>query len=217
MDQKPNVSIVVPVYNMTNSVEFLQRNLDSILKQTYTDYEIVISDNSSDDMLHIAIMLYPFPDMSKIKYFQNRKKLGMANNTNYAIDQAQGNLIKILYQDDYFADENSLKEIVDNFGDYKWLVTGCTHTNGRPHLPKFNQHANTIGSPSVLAFKREVPVRFDPKFYWVLDLDFYRKMFEIYGEPKYLNSINVVIGIGEHQSTFLLSNMRKQIEEDMMK
>jgi len=211
MDKRPNVSVIVPIYNMSNAKFFLQRNLESIAKQTYKDYEIVISDDSEDDMLKIWVT-----NFIPVKYVKNTTGQGMARNTNNAIEHATGKIVKVLYQDDYFSDENSLQLVVNEMGKAQWLVTGCTHTNGRPHLPKYNPKANTIGSPSVLSFKRDVPVRFDPKFYWVLDLDFYRKMFDLYGEPKYLNEINVVIGIGEHQSTALLSDERKAIEEKMM-
>ena len=211
------VSIVCPIYNMTNAKEFLKRNLDSILLQSFKDYEIVISDDSSDDMLDIWIRQHHYP----VKYFKN-KVHGMAGNTNNAIEKANGNLIKILYQDDYFYHEDSLQEIVKAFiPGTKWLVTACIHSNGtelfNEHQPFYSKTENTIGSPSVLTFKNSVTIRFDPKLFWVLDLDFYRKCFQYYGLPKILNKVNVVIGIGEHQSTFLLSDRSKAIEEALMK
>lgn len=209
--QAIKVSIIVPIYNMDHAQMFLKRNLESILMQTFKDYEIIVSDDSTDDMLKIWLKKYP------IKYYRNSGVPGMANNTNNAIEYAHGELIKILYQDDFFYNENSLQDIVDAFTKKTdWLVTGCTHTDGRPHLPFYSRTMNTIGSPSVLTIRNGNPLRFDPQFKWVLDLDFYRRCFERYGLPKVLPKTNVVIGIGEHQSTFLLSDKRKQIEEAMM-
>lgn len=217
----PKISIVCPVYSMSHAWDMLKRNLDSIMSQSFTDYEIVVSDNSADDQLHINLMRYPFPD-SKFKYIKNRERLGMANNTNNAIDNASGELIKILYQDDYFYDDNSLEDIIKNFKDSDtWLVTGCAHEKngivGNFHRPFFTRSENNIGSPSVLTFRRSVPLRFNPELYWTLDLKFYRDLFDMYGKPKIVETINVVIGLGDHQSTHLLSDERKRIEEAMMK
>ena len=212
----PKVSICIPIYNMDNAEEFLKRNLDSVMKQTFTDYEIVISDDSEDDLLKCWLDDYP------VKYFKNLGQKGMANNTNNAIEQAKGELIKILYQDDYFYDENSLQEIIRGFSkNVDWLVTGCIHeVDGRrmnPHQPFYSENENTIGSPSVLTFRNTIRQRFDLEFYWVLDLDFYKQLFRRYGLPKILPTINVVIGLGEHQSTNKLSEQRKILEHQLLK
>ncbi len=211
----PKISVCIPIYNMSNAVDFLRRNLDSILMQTFKDYEIVVTDDSSDDMLQIWMEQHKYP----VRYFKNSTGSGMARNTNYAMGQANGQLIKILYQDDYFYHEDALQHIVDNFKEEdKWLVTGCTHAPIEViHYPTFNRDRNTIGSPSVLTMRSGLMVAFDPKLHWILDLDLYRRLFEKFGPPKILNEVNVVIGIGTHQSTFLLSDRAKQIEEDLMK
>ncbi len=48
------VSMAIPTYSMSNrGAEFLQYALDSIFMQTYTDYEIVVSDHSKDDKIRI--------------------------------------------------------------------------------------------------------------------------------------------------------------------
>ncbi len=212
-NKAPKISCVVPIYNMDNATEFLKRNLESILIQTYKDYEIVISDDSEDDMLKIWLRNYP------VQYYKNLGNKGMANNTNHAISKAQGEYIKILFQDDYFFDENSL-EVIDNGlrRNPSWMVTPCTHTDGRPHEPFYSESENTIGSPSVLTIHKDVLIRFDPQFHWVLDLDLYRRLFKEYGKPKILRcGPNVVIGIGTHQTTNKLTDMRKELEFKMLK
>lgn len=162
----------------------------SIEKQTYKDYEIVITENGK-----------------------------MAENTNSAIKKAKGDIIKILFMDDYFNHENALKNIVENFKG-GWLVTGCVHNGGgenyNPHLPSYNDmiHTgqNTIGSPSVLSFENNEPLLFDEEMSWLLDCDLYKRLYERYGEPTILNDLNVTIGVGDHQMTHLLTEEEKLSE-----
>ncbi|HWW42106.1 glycosyltransferase family 2 protein [Pedobacter sp.] len=212
----PKISIVVPVYNMSNAVQFLKRNLDSIVSQTFKDYEIVVSDDSDDDQLKIFCHKY------QVRYVKNKGSKGMANNTNHAIENAKGKLIKILYQDDYFNTESSLEDINRYFVGYaSWMVSGCAHSDGitqfNDHFPFYSESENTIGSPSVLTFKREVEERFDPEFHWVLDLDLYKRLYHNYGKPKILNKVNVVIGLHLGQKTYLLSDERKLLEYELLR
>lgn len=213
------VSIVTPIYNMDNAQYFLERNLKSIYIQEYDDYEIIISDDSDGDELKIWLSKIDMP----IRYFRNKGRKGMANNTNHAIDQATGDLVKILYQDDYFYDSRSLEKIVEHFTpSTTWLATGCTHTmNGvdffNDHQPYYSESDNSIGSPSVVTFKREVKERFDPNFHWVLDLSFYKDLYRKYGKPKIYDPVNVVIGVHLGQKTNLLSDERKALEHKLIK
>lgn len=167
----------------------MKRCLDSIEMQTFKDYEIIQSEDEYG--------------------------LGMSRNTNHVMSKASGELIKILYQDDYFATRDSLQQIVDGFEEKDmWLVTACGHDPGASiHHPYYSEDKNTIGSPSVVTIRRTVTERFDPNLKWVLDLDFYRRLHKKYGEPKILNSINVVIGVGDHQETSRLSDEIKRKEE----
>ena len=214
----PKVSICIPIYQgMGNSWQLLKRNLDSIIKQTFKNYEIVISDDSTDEYLSNLVLNYVSQYPIFCHYSQNRGEKGMAQNINYAIDKANGELVKILFQDDFFYSQDSLDDIIRHFTyQTTWLVTGCTHfMDGlyfNPHEPYFSESENTIGSPSVLTFRRTADIKFDPQFRWVLDLDLYKQFFRKYGSPKILKKINVVIGIHEGQTTYNLSDEFK-IEE----
>lgn len=192
-EDKPKISIAVPTHDMKNGDFFLNRLIDSIEMQTFDDYEIVIT-----------------------------KEGRMAENTNAAIKKCKGEIIKILYMDDYLAHEKSLQEIVDNFKG-GWLVTGCEHDAGsgerfNPHYPVFNanDYDNYIGSPSVLSFENNEPLFFDETLTWLLDHDLYKRLYARYGPPTILNSLNVVIGIGEHQMTNILSDELKLKERDFI-
>lgn len=190
------ISVCIPYYDgMENGAFFLKRAIDSVTSQSYKDYEIVLTNEGS-----------------------------MPVNTNAAIKRAKGDIIKILYQDDYLAHKDSLKETAHNFKG-GWLVTGCVHDDGKsignPHLPTWNdemkQGKNTIGSPSVLVFENKNPFLFDERMSWLLDCELYGRLYERYGLPTFLNTVNVVIGIHPGQMTHLMSEETKLSEYKLLK
>jgi glycosyltransferase involved in cell wall biosynthesis len=210
------ISVCIPTYEMGGvGKEKLKRSLDALKTQTYKDFEVVISDNSDDDEIKNLCVDNPDYASLSIRYFKNPRK-GLAQNTNEAIKHATGIIIKILYMDDYLVNEQALERIKDNFTGH-WLVTGCEHDDGtkrfHPYYPKYSKEImlgkNTIGSPSVLAIKNDHPLLFDESMTWVLDCDYYQRMYDKYGEPVILNEINVIIGVGKHQMTNILTGTYK--------
>jgi hypothetical protein len=185
---KNMISIVIPVYDkMKDGDFFLNRCLDSIKYQTYTDYEIVMTHEGNSP-----------------------------HNTNLGIKQAKGDLIKILHQDDYFTHKDSLKEIIDNFkGD--WLITGCSNNWYPVYTGDIHLGNNKLGSPSVLTIRNKLDMYFDEKLIWLFDCDFYKKMYNKYGEPTILMGDNVTIGEGNHQATNLITNTEKEKEVFIMR
>ena len=214
--KETGISVCIPTYEMHGKAEkLLIRGFDMLKKQTYKNFEVVISDNSKDDVVRNLCEGSQYKSLD-IKYAKYPGK-GTSKNTNNAMGMASGKLIKILHMDDYLANENSLQDISDNFKG-NWLVTGCGHDmgNGRiinAHFPRYNQKIylgkNTIGSPSVLTIKNENPLMFDEKLIWLTDCDYYERLYARYGEPDILNKVNVIIEVGEHQTT---SNLKKEIK-----
>lgn len=221
MAKNIKLSVAIPVHNMQGGEDFLRQSLRMLSLQTFKDFEVVISDNSDDDRLIKVCREFDL----NIKYFKNPIK-GMAPNTNEAMEQCTGELIKILYQDDYLADVTSLQEIVTAFDpNDRWLVAGCAHTTDgiewqRPHYPRYNNEMikgeNTIGSPSVLTVRNDGHLKFDDTMTWLLDADLYRRYYDKHGEPKILRSINVIIRQGSHQMTNILTNEQKLAEHNYM-
>ncbi len=216
------ISICIPTYEMNGEgKKLLKRNLDMLKIQSYKDFEVIISDNSENYDIKNLCLENQYSSL-KIKYFKNPRK-GMAPNTNEAMKKATGEIIKILYMDDYLSTENSLQQIKDNFKGH-WMVTGCEHDDGEkihnPHFPKYNRKLylgkNTIGSPSVLSIKNENIFLFDEKMSWLLDCDYYKRLYDKYGKPTILNEINVIIGTGKHQTTKILSTFTKLKESFYM-
>ena len=193
-NNNPKISVCVPIHDMTNGDKFLWRLVNSLTSQTFRDWELIIT-----------------------------KEGHMAENTNVAIKKARGEIIKILYLDDYLAHPDSLKVIVDNFKG-GWLATGCLHDDGisvgSPHFPEWNDDIftgnNTIGSPSVIAIENNNPLLFDENMSWMLDVDYYTQLYDRYGEPTLVNDLNVVLGIGSHQMTQILTNDEKLAEYQLI-
>lgn len=186
--KKPKVSIAIPYYpGMKNAQFFLDRCLASIRSQTFQDYEIVVTDTG-----------------------------GMAENTNNAVQSCTGELIKILYMDDYFADKNALKRIVEAFkGD--WMITG-TDNNPHPYWTEdIHLGNNKLGSPSALTIKNDKTILFDERLDWMLDCDYYKRLYIKYGEPQILDEVNVIMGIGDHQATNTISDDIKIQEQNILK
>lgn len=197
------ISVVVPIHQkMQNGEYFLWRLTQSLMRQTFKDYELIIVQEGK-----------------------------MAANSNAGIKKATGELIKILYLDDYFAHENALKVIVDNFSATdQWLATGCLHQSTEegfyedphsPHYPEYTKDIhmgnNRIGSPSVITIRNQGAMLFDERLSFLLDCDLYRRYHDIYGSPKLVNDLNVVIGIHQGQTSNLMSNTAKLSEFEYMR
>ncbi len=91
----PKVSVLMPVYK-TNE-EYLRAAIDSILQQTFTDFEFLILDDCPDDSRENIIKSYPD---SRIKYTKNDKNLGITPSRNKLIHMASGEYLAIFDHDD---------------------------------------------------------------------------------------------------------------------
>lgn len=83
---KPLISIGIPVYN---GERFLRTVIDSLLKQTYTNFELIISDNYSEDSTELICREYVQLD-SRVKYFKQIVNIGMFPNFNFVFEKAKG-------------------------------------------------------------------------------------------------------------------------------
>lgn len=182
----PKLSIVIPIHDMANGAFFLWRAINSLMIQSFQDFEIVIT-----------------------------KQGKMAENTNAGIKRARGELIKILYLDDYLSHENALKDIVEAFKGH-WLITG-SDTNPHPFwTDDIEKGNNKLGSPSALTILNDKPLLFDEKMSWLLDCDYYKQMYDLYGPPVILDQVGVNIGVGNHQMTHILTDEEKLAEHNYM-
>jgi glycosyltransferase involved in cell wall biosynthesis len=95
----PRVSIGLPVYN---GERFLPTALDSILAQTYTDFEIVISDNGSSDSTQAICQRYAAQD-ERVKYHRSEQNRGGTWNFNRVVELSRGEFFRWAAHDDVIA------------------------------------------------------------------------------------------------------------------
>ncbi|WP_214071532.1 glycosyltransferase [Mucilaginibacter sp. dw_454] len=90
----PKVSIIVPTYNRSI---YLKETLNSILSQSFTDYEIIITDNNSTDDTENVVKSFSDP---RIVYSKNPENVGSVNNYNEALKLVKGTYIHLFSDDD---------------------------------------------------------------------------------------------------------------------
>ena len=225
---KPFFSIAIPTYEMGGrGVEFLNHNLDLLNTQTFKDFEVVVSDHSADD--EIKDLCDRWREEIDIKYYKNSDGVGKSSsNINNALRYCNGHWIKMIFQDDFLYSNTSLQIIYDNVymdGGIQWVVTACEHTNNgvtmiRPFYPKWNDKMhlgiNTFSSPSVLTIKNEDTICFDERLVNLMDVEYYKRMYDKYGEPHYIMDISVVNRAWSGSVTNTLSNDIRQRELNMV-
>lgn len=100
-NNKPRVSIGMPIYN---AEKYLRESLDALLAQTYSDFELIISDNASTDATEEICREYQSKD-SRIRYYRNQTNLGGAKNFNRVFELSGGEYFKWAAYDDLCAPE----------------------------------------------------------------------------------------------------------------
>lgn len=115
------VSVMVLTYNRAN---MLKETIDSILNQTFKDFELIVVDNYSTDNTEEIIKSY---DDKRIKYFKNRNYGLLAVNRNFAIQKSKGEYIAICDDDDLWLPEKLEKQLLEFERDEK---IGLVCSNG---------------------------------------------------------------------------------------
>lgn len=110
MNTYPLVSIVIPVYNRE---EYIKDAIESSLRQTYSNIEVVVVDNCSTDRTWEVVNSYS--DI-RIKAYRNDTNIGPVLNWQRGIKESSGTYVKILFSDDYMSD-NYIKELISIYDD----------------------------------------------------------------------------------------------------
>lgn len=203
---KPFFSIAIPAYGYNGKgVEFLEHNLNILTKQKFQDFEVIISDHSVDDTIYNVFEKFLDTSLLKIYYVRNENGRGIISpNLNNAMKFCHGKWIKILFQDDFLFDDEALMtqyEILEANPEIKWLVTSFEHSNDgitfyRHYTPKLSENIwagnNTLGNPSNLTVKNEDLMFFDEGLNWLVDCEYYYRMFLKHGPPTIIAPVTVV-------------------------
>ena len=174
----PKVSVLLPVYN---AAPYLREAVDSILNQTFTDFEFLIIDDGSTDASGEIIETYRDP---RIVYVKNERNLGLVGTLNKGIDLAKGEYIARMDADDVSLPERFAKQV--GFMDSHPEVGACgtaytffgdsNHTEVRPadYRRAFTLLASTpcLGHPTALIRKEvltDYGIRYEGTFEYAAD------------------------------------------------
>lgn len=105
--QEPLVSVITPLYN---SEKFIEETIKSVLDQTYTNWEMIIIDDCSEDRSVEIVEKYQQKE-NRIKLLKNKENLGVAESRNEGIKYAKGKYIAFLDSDDLWKKDKLKKQI----------------------------------------------------------------------------------------------------------
>jgi glycosyltransferase involved in cell wall biosynthesis len=141
----PRLTIGLPVYNGAN---YLAESLESLLGQSFEDFELIISDNASTDDTADICRRYEKQD-SRVRYVRQSHNIGLAPNHNFTVEQARGELFKWASNDDLYG-RDLLKYCVDALDEYPHVVLAHSWTamiDGSGTVTKTAEYPLATASP----------------------------------------------------------------------
>lgn len=154
----PKVSIIIPVYN---AEKYLSRCLNSILKQTYSNIEIILVDDGSEDKSSYLCDRYAILDRRIKAYHKSNEGVSIARN--YGIEKCNGEYIVFVDSDDYLISE-CIETLVKLVRNEEEPVLGCVDyyeiQNG-----KLSTYSCEDGKIDSLGYDEGLIKIFDPSSY----------------------------------------------------
>ena len=219
---EPALSICIPAYEMGGfGANYLDLSLKILEQQDFSDVEVGVSDQSNDDAG--AKLCAVRGQHMDIRHVWNRDGKRQASaNVNNAMAQANGTVLKILFQDDFLNGNNALRQIHQAMdGGEKWLLCGSSVTRDgttlhRPMVPRLTEKLqfgnNTVSSPSVLAMRRDSALQFDESLIWLMDVDLYKRLWDSLGDPVILPAPLIVNRLHDGQVSATISKQLRHRE-----
>lgn len=224
----PLVSICIPTYQQT---DYLRKTLLSVQEQTFQDYELLITDDSSDN--RVELLLRDFYFGKRLTYIRNPKRKGSPSNWNNAIAMARGKYIKLLHHDDWFSTKDSLNKYVMLLEDHPDCHFAFSATNvwndnnvrlyqaAEEELRRLKMNPaylfvkNMVGAPSAIIFANFQKIKFDENLLWLPDVDFYISYLSFYKDFVYQSEPLICTTDGaDHQVTrHIISDKDVQVFE----
>jgi len=198
------ISVITPTFN---SEKYIRQNVQSVLSQTYTDYEHVIVDNQSRDAtLQFISDEYESKGLTKKLVTVSGKDNGISEAFNKGIALASGEIIAFLNSDDYYFSEDVFQEIIDAFANEEILfVHGNIYfedekygSNIRKPLMCKVQAAMPFNHPAMFVRKKcfDEAGLFDTSFRYAMDFEIVCRMLnktpDFLKKGFYLNEIPLV-------------------------
>jgi glycosyltransferase involved in cell wall biosynthesis len=180
----PCVSVVLPVYNVA---DYIGPAINSVLKQTFVDFELLVFDDCSTDETAAKIQAITDP---RLRFFQNNQNLGRAGTDNAAIPHVRGEFIAKMDGDDLCHPERLARQVaylkshpeVNMVGSWMQNFGTSSYLNRYPATPEAAQvltlFTPPIGNPSVMmraSLLREGNMRYNETLRQAEDYDFFAR------------------------------------------
>ena len=151
--EEPLVSIVTPCYNAS---KYIGKTIESVLNQTYTNFEMIIVDDISTDDSYMIIKKYVDKD-ARIKYIKLEEKGGASISRNQALKEAKGKYVAFLDSDDLWYKEKLEKQVkfmeknhIDfSYTDYEYIDENDNELNIKRVCPKKVTYCDMLLGDSV--------------------------------------------------------------------
>ncbi|MEO5720018.1 MAG: glycosyltransferase, partial [Chthoniobacterales bacterium] len=198
-ERAPKVSVCIDSFNYGR---FLPEAIESVLRQSFQDFEIIISDDRSTDDSFAIAQRYAQQD-PRIVALQNARNLGMVKNRNAGLAHARGEYVKTLHADDFLCSDQALEKMVAALESNRaiCLVAAARRIVDEKSEPletwsSFEEKArplagtsvitrclfeqrNLIGGPSAVMFRRSLAGRgFDEAFFVMADMEMWFHLLE---------------------------------------
>jgi len=193
----PKVSVCIPAHN---HARFLPEAIDSVRKQTFTDYELLIIDDCSHDNTKEIVDEYAKND-KRIRFKINPINLGMVNNWNLCLSEARGEYIKFVFSDDLLSSPDALRKmasILDSDPGVSLVSSARKFIDSESETIKILAHfndavlpgeevinrclsdrRNLIGEPTAVMFRGKDAKRgFMPHYMQIVDLEMWFYLLE---------------------------------------
>ncbi len=207
-NNSPKVSIILPTYNRAHIIE---KAIQSVLNQTYQDFEIIIIDDGSKDDTKKIIRGFQEKD-NRIKYIRFEENKGAAAARNAGIKMSKGEYITFQDSDDEWVIDKLEKQMKvietssENIvvycgfwridGDEKTYIPDINISNREGNIHKELLKRNFIGTPSILLLKKNLEKigMFDENLSRLQDWDLAIRLskyynFKLIDEPLYISYV----------------------------
>ena len=141
------VSVIIPAYNCER---FISETIESVIAQTYPDWEMVIIDDKSTDRTEEIIESYARKD-GRIRFYRNESNIGAAETRNKGMELAEGEFMAFLDSDDLWAPKKLEKQI--DFMRKNDHAFTCTSYE---HISEEGEKTGRVFSPRQKANYRQV-------------------------------------------------------------
>lgn len=213
------ISIVIPTYECYGKGWlYLNELLNSIYKQDFKDFEVIISDQSKDDSIRDLVNFYKA--MLPIAILDSRSlPRSISCNVNNAIKHASGSYIKPMFMDDFFCNDRALSIINEKLDSnpHHWCANAVLHCQSINFLegvivPRYHDKihlgSNSMSGPSVVTFKHKV--YFDEKLTILMDCEMYKRMHVRYGDPLIIKDVLSCNRHHSNQAQLLFQHLHKE-------